>query len=253
MVYTPYCYLIGWSKENKFYYGARWAKVSKCLYESGCHPDDFWVTYHTTSNYVAEMIDLYGQPDVKEVRKIFSTAEAAIKHEKTVLKRLSVVNSQLWLNQNDSTGRGVICHSELTKARMSKAHKGKEVSKETREAISKALKGRAIPQQTRDKISEALTGRKLTEEQKLNRLGKNSGKDNYRQQEFTIVAIDPSGERSEYLFEGKGPFMRCINELGIDQKKLERLKAGEEQLVKQRKPSTRHPFKPGTKLSLIPH
>lgn len=34
-IYTPYTYLIGWSKQNKFYYGRRTAK--------NCHPKEFWI------------------------------------------------------------------------------------------------------------------------------------------------------------------------------------------------------------------
>lgn len=41
-IYTPYTYLIGWSKHNIWYYGKRTAK--------NCHPNDFWVTYFTSSN-----------------------------------------------------------------------------------------------------------------------------------------------------------------------------------------------------------
>ena len=39
---TPYTYLIGWSKLDKWYYG--------CRYGINCHPDDFWKTYFTSSN-----------------------------------------------------------------------------------------------------------------------------------------------------------------------------------------------------------
>ena len=70
-IYIPYTYLIGWSKLNTWYYGSRFALKSNCLYETGCHPDDLFVTYFTSSKYVKNFIKLNGNPDIIQIRKTF--------------------------------------------------------------------------------------------------------------------------------------------------------------------------------------
>ena len=37
---TPYCYLIGWTEQNLWYYGRRT--------ERNCHPSEFWKKYFTS-------------------------------------------------------------------------------------------------------------------------------------------------------------------------------------------------------------
>jgi hypothetical protein len=100
-IYTPYTYLIGWTTQNKWYYGVRYAKAYKCLYETGCHPDDFWATYFTSSKVVTNFICEFGDPDIIQIRKTFSDEDSAVKWEKRVLKRLDVVHKDEWLNESD--------------------------------------------------------------------------------------------------------------------------------------------------------
>ena len=97
-VYTPYTYLIGWSKFNKWYYGSRYATKYKCRYESGCHPKDLWDTYHTSSDIVTAFRKEHGEPDVREIRKTFSNADDAVDWETKVLQRMNVVKDDKWLN-----------------------------------------------------------------------------------------------------------------------------------------------------------
>lgn len=61
---------------------------------------------------------------------------------------------------NIQNGGSVGKHSEETKRKISKAHKGKKISSEQRAKISETLKGRELPEETRKKISEALRGEK---------------------------------------------------------------------------------------------
>jgi hypothetical protein len=93
-IYTPYTYLIGWSKLNKWYYGVRYAQ--------GCHPKDLWKTYFTSSKYVKGQRETYGEPDIVEVRKTFTTEKLARDWESIVLKRLNVVNEEHWLNKTNN-------------------------------------------------------------------------------------------------------------------------------------------------------
>lgn len=87
-----YTYLIGWSKHNKFYYGARWAK--------NCNPADLWKTYFTSSIHVKKYREQFGEPDIIQIRKIFTDIEKCRTHEQTILRRLKVITNTKWLNKN---------------------------------------------------------------------------------------------------------------------------------------------------------
>lgn len=52
------------------------------------------------------------------------------------------------------------------RAKMSKAHKGKEIPEETKEKISKTLSGRKFSQESKEKMSKAASGRKLSQKTK---------------------------------------------------------------------------------------
>lgn len=98
--YTPYTYLVGWSKENKYYYGVRYSKSSKCIYDTGCHPDDLWVKYFTSSNYVQKMRECHGEPDIIQIRKTFTSSRKAISWEERVIEKLNIISDKKWLNLN---------------------------------------------------------------------------------------------------------------------------------------------------------
>lgn len=95
----PYTYLIGWSKLDIWYYGCRYAK--------DCHPDDFWVKYFTSSQYVAEFIRINGQPDIREVRQIFTDnnyktrVTRCQKWEEKFLEKVDAIKSDRWLNKSN--------------------------------------------------------------------------------------------------------------------------------------------------------
>lgn len=101
-IYTPYTYLIGWSNTKRWYYGARYAKSSKCLYETGCHPDDLWVTYFTSSKVVKMYVLEHGDPDIIEIRKTFSNEKDAIEWERKVLCKMNVIRDERFLNESNS-------------------------------------------------------------------------------------------------------------------------------------------------------
>lgn len=90
--YIPYTYLIGWSHLNKWYYGVRYAKC--------CSPSDFWVEYFTSSEVVQDYIKQYGNPDIREIRKTFTSKYTATQWENRVLKRLNVKYNNKWLNRS---------------------------------------------------------------------------------------------------------------------------------------------------------
>jgi len=89
--YIPYTYLVGWSKQNVWYYGVRTAK--------NCNPSDFWVSYFTSSKFVKQFRANYGEPDVLQIRKTFSNSDKALLWEEKVIRRIAL-KSENWLNAN---------------------------------------------------------------------------------------------------------------------------------------------------------
>jgi hypothetical protein len=88
--------MIAWSSLNVKYYGVRYAKNTE--------PADFWVTYFTSSKIVRKFVELYGDPDIKRIRKTFKTKEEACNWETRVLTRLKVKSRKDWLNQSENSG-----------------------------------------------------------------------------------------------------------------------------------------------------
>lgn len=90
---TPYCYLIGWSKHNIWYYGRKTAKNSD--------PTTFWLKYKTSSKRVKEFLKTHGEPDIIQIRKIFDTHEQCCAWENKVLKRLNAAVRSDFLNMRN--------------------------------------------------------------------------------------------------------------------------------------------------------
>jgi hypothetical protein len=99
------------------YVGVRWAK--------NCHPSDLFVTYFTSSQYVAEYIKEHGMPDIIEVRKEFHGEDRvakAINIEGRMLVRLNAAKRDDYLNKRDGNGQWsdeiTIKHRQATKDAM---------------------------------------------------------------------------------------------------------------------------------------
>ncbi len=90
---TPYTYLIGWSKLNKWYYGRRTGK--------NCHPREFWTNYHTSSVEVNKFIRENGNPDIIQIRQIFTNIQFCKKTESRVLRHFKVSKNDSWLNKKE--------------------------------------------------------------------------------------------------------------------------------------------------------
>jgi hypothetical protein len=196
--YSPYCYLIGWKQQNKFYYGVRTSKKAKTLYESGCHPDDLWSLYFTSSEIVANFRKKYGEPDIIEVRRVFKTAAAAADWEIRVLRRMNAAKNKKWLNiSNNLQGYN---QTPETLLKMSRAQKGRKHSEETKEKIRKWNVGRKMApisaahkkaikdanlgskrsDESKAKISEALTGLTKSESHRAALSKSKTGKKNLK-------------------------------------------------------------------------
>lgn len=130
-------------------------------YKRGCHPNDFWKTYFTSSSYVHKFRKEHGEPDVIEVRQTFNDSLQAREWESKVIRRMRMVKSKRWLNKKDPKGK-FYCngHTEEVRAKISEANTGKTKSDETKKKISEANKGksRSHSEESKKKMSEAKKG-----------------------------------------------------------------------------------------------
>jgi len=110
-----YCYLIGWSKLDRWYYGCQW--------NGKANPKLLWKTYFTSSKHVKKFREENGEPDIIQIRKIFNNEEFCRIWEHKVLRRMKVIKSERWLNKSD--GKCPDMESILRGARQSK-NKGSE-------------------------------------------------------------------------------------------------------------------------------
>lgn len=97
--FIPYTYLIGWKEHDIWYYGSKYGKNANptLLFNfKSTKP------YLTSSKYVNEFRYKFGEPDVVEVRKIFTSREECIEWEHKVLRRIKAVKSNKWLNKTDN-------------------------------------------------------------------------------------------------------------------------------------------------------
>lgn len=95
----PYCYLIGWSWLDIWYYGRRTAE--------NCHPNEFWISYFTSSDVVTSFRSTFGEPDIIQIRRTFTDPDYHIRVHKCaawedkVLERIGAVKSDRWLNNHN--------------------------------------------------------------------------------------------------------------------------------------------------------
>lgn len=151
---TPYTYILEWTKYNKRYIGARWA--------ANCSPDDLFKTYFTSSNYVAEFIEKYGNPDIVLIDKIFTNAKDAREREIELLTKFDIKNNDNFLNK--AIGGLFDFNDNVIRKKMRNAQLGKKLTLVTKEKIGLASKNRIRKKETYEKLSKTLTGRKLSKE-----------------------------------------------------------------------------------------
>ncbi|MFA6198819.1 MAG: NUMOD3 domain-containing DNA-binding protein [Bacteroidales bacterium] len=178
--FKPYTYLIGWSSLNKFYYGVQ--------YGTKANPKNLWTTYFTSSKYVKEFREFYGEPDIIQVRKVFETKEKAIQWEFKIIQRMKIVSSSNWLNRSLAGQKfyntGGFIQSEETKKKISVATKGKNGKK----GILNPMYGKFHTEETKKKLSISHKNKILTDEHKyhiglsgIGRIHTSESKDKMRQ------------------------------------------------------------------------
>jgi len=143
-------------------------------YASSCSPSDFWVSYFTSSKYVKDFVEQYGDPDIIQIRKTFSTADDARFWEHKVLKRLGVVSNPIFLNESDGLSISLEASSQKksqkTRQRMSLYHTGRKRPKEMCESISRSKKGVPLSEEARS--NRKITMNNPIVREKLSEIGK---------------------------------------------------------------------------------
>jgi len=182
-VYQPYTYLIGWTKQNTYYYGVRYAKNAS--------PRDLWNTYFTSSKYVKAFRKKHGEPDLVKIKKVFVSAETARLWESKVLRRMNVIKSDIWLNKTNNISIAPECCS-------------RPCTEEKKEKSRRWKQGRKDSQETRNKKRQAMlgknVGRKDTEEQKHRKSQAHKGK-TYKEKfgERWLEEIEKRRKRKKHL------------------------------------------------------
>jgi hypothetical protein len=161
-----YTYLLKHIPTNTFYYGVRFAE--------GCHPDEFWKTYFTSSKKkIPELREQYGDDSFEfEIRRTFTNKQKAIEWESKVLRRMRVLEyPKIWLNRTDNKailneisptlGRVL---NEKQKNAIAEANKKRIISDETREKLkarprTQGFSGKSHSEESRFKIKKSLEGR----------------------------------------------------------------------------------------------
>lgn len=172
VIYMPYTYLIGWSKMNKWYYGVEYANKTKIA-----NPSNLWTTYFTSSKNVAWMREFYGEPDVVQVRKVFSNKKDALEYERKFLKKINVRKLENFLNISNGAKDFGGCQNKCRKPGLTgtltvldiRTNKCKRVTKEeywSNTFYVHPQKGVALSSEQKYKISIANKGRRRTLEEK---------------------------------------------------------------------------------------
>ena len=166
-IYTPYTYLIGWSKLDKWYYGRRTAK--------NCNPSDLWVKYFTSSEIVKNFRKKHGEPDVIQIRRTFKDVVKCAKWECGVLERMNVACNKKFLNLRNGDYKW-----DTTGKKMPKT------------------------QEHREKLRIANTGRKMPLSHSLKQSINNSGKGNpmYGRKRYDTAAWNIETKAKEYNLIG---------------------------------------------------
>ena len=146
---VPYTYLLKHVPTGKFYYGCRFAE--------GCHPTEFWKSYKTSSKYVKELVEQYGENTFEyEIRKTFTDKQSARNWETKVLKKMNVVARSDFLNMTDNIS--------ISSEAASKGRKGKfgifKISQGQIDAIKKANTGSKRSEEVKRKMSDSAKGKR---------------------------------------------------------------------------------------------
>ena len=129
----PYTYIVKHKPTGKLYYGYRGAnKVSP--------HKDLWNKYFTSSKQILALVEQDGKDAFEyEIRKVFESMEDAVNWESKALRRLKVLHSDKWFNQNIA---GYVMPTAESNKKISEYHMGKPKSEEHKRKLSESQKGK---------------------------------------------------------------------------------------------------------------
>ena len=149
----PYVYKGTNPETQEFYIGSRWAnKVSA--------KEDLGFEYYTSSKVVKPVFDQFHWEIIAE----FETTEEAYDYEQQLI--FESWNIEGLINESCFHGKErfrITGHSEETKEKMSKSHKGTSrvpFTDETKEKMSEVAKGKSKSDETKENMSKAKKGEK---------------------------------------------------------------------------------------------
>lgn len=164
----PYTYLIGWTDLKVFYYGVQFGKYR--------NPDNLWKTYFTSSKHVKNFRKIHGEPNLIQIRRIFSSSEKAREWETKVIRKMNMVKSSEWLNKTDNTGKFYTEGKQPPRSkelieRIAAKHRGKKLTEAHKETLRKGFqeyKSTTKHIEAVKKASISNTGKKMSEEKRQN-------------------------------------------------------------------------------------
>lgn len=128
---VPFSYHLYHPITKKHYYGIKYSK--------GCHPDDLWTKYFSSSKIVKKLIQDYGIDSFTfEVRKIFKTPKEALLWENKFLTKINAAKNPNWLNRHNGGKkfRSPLTQTEIQKIIVSKRFKNVPKSEEQKRKMS---------------------------------------------------------------------------------------------------------------------
>lgn len=136
-----YTYFLHHLPTNTFYYGVKYGKNS--------NPNELFKSYFSSSKYVHALIEEYGvESFTYTIRKTFDNPVKARRWEERVLRRLKVVECDVWINRhyggtNFTTlvGDQHPSKQKWVRDKISASHKNKILTEKHKRNISKRLAG----------------------------------------------------------------------------------------------------------------
>ncbi len=134
------------------YYGVRYA--------IDCHPSDLFVTYFTSSAYVAAYIKEHGDPDIIEVRKTFTTEDRVTKsleYEHRVMKRLGVTTRNDYLNKQNNGSKFYMDKTDIeVETRRLENLRASQAKEETKQKKRASMKKFLSDPKNREKLTSRI-------------------------------------------------------------------------------------------------
>jgi len=140
----PYTYYLYHKPTGRHYYGVRTA--------TGCHPNELWVTYFSSSKIVNSLREQFGNESFYfEIRKLFEKSEDALEWERKVLTRIDAAGREDWLNRHNGGNK-------FTTKNQSPWNKGLFLSTEHIEKLRISHTGKPLPESAKKKLSDYWMG-----------------------------------------------------------------------------------------------